>query len=127
VKPFRPRELVSRVNSVLRRVNTSAFGVENHTLVRGAIRLLLNSNEVQMKEEKIRLTPTECKVLYALMKKDGQTLSSKILLTEILSREDGNTEIIRTYIRRLRSKLQDSPPSIILNDRGGGYRFVTPK
>ena len=127
VKPFRPRELVSRVNSVLRRVNTAAIGVENHTLVRGAIRLLLNSNEVQMKEEKIRLTPTECKVLYALMKNDGQTLSSKILLTEILGREDGNTEIIRTYIRRLRSKLQDSPPSIILNDRGGGYRFVSPK
>jgi DNA-binding response OmpR family regulator len=127
VKPFRPRELVSRVNSVLRRVNIAATGVENHTLVRGAIRLLLNSNEVQMKEEKIRLTPTECKVLYALMKNDGQTISSKILLTEILGREDGNTEIIRTYIRRLRSKLQDSPPSIILNDRGGGYRFVTPK
>src|SRR4030042_172758 len=127
VKPFRPRELVSRVNSVLRRVNTAAVGVENHTLVRGIIRLLLNSNEVQMKEEKIRLTPTECKVLYALMKNDGQTISSKILLTEILGREDGNTEIIRTYIRRLRSKLQDSPPSIILNDRGGGYRFVSPK
>ena len=101
--------------------------MENHTLVRGAIRLLLNSNEVQIKEEKIRLTPTECKVLYALMKNDGQTLSSKTLLTEILGREDGNTEIIRTYIRRLRSKLQDSPPSIILNDRGGGYRFVTQK
>ena len=127
VKPFRPRELVSRVNSVLRRVNIAAIGVENHTLVRGAIRLLLNSNEVQMQEEKTRLTPTECKVLYALMKNDGQTISSKILLTEILGREDGNTEIIRTYIRRLRSKLQDSPPSIILNDRGGGYRFVTPK
>ncbi|MBN2074858.1 MAG: response regulator transcription factor [Dehalococcoidales bacterium] len=127
VKPFRPRELVSRVNSVLRRVNTSATGGENHMLVRGAIKLLLNSNEIQMKEEKIRLTPTECKVLYALMKNDGQTLSSRILLTEILGREDGNTEIIRTYIRRLRSKLQDSPPSIILNDRGGGYRFVTPK
>ena len=127
VKPFRPRELVSRVNSVLRRVNTAAIGVENHTLVRGTIRLLLNSNEVQMKEEKFRLTPTECKVLYALMKNDGQTLSSKVLLTEILGREDGNTEIIRTYIRRLRSKLQDSPPSIILNDRGGGYRFVSPK
>ncbi|UCC17488.1 MAG: response regulator transcription factor [Dehalococcoidales bacterium] len=127
VKPFRPRELVSRVNSVLRRVNTAASGIEDHSLVRGAIRLLLNSNEVQMEEGKIRLTPTECKVLYALMKNDGQTLSSKILLTEILGREDGNTEIIRTYIRRLRSKLQDSPPSIILNDRGGGYRFVSPK
>jgi len=127
VKPFRPRELVSRVNAVLRRVNTAVIGVENHTLARGAIRLLLNSNEVQIKEEKIRLTPTECKVLYALMKNDGQTLSSTILLTEILGREDGNTEIIRTYIRRLRSKLQDSPPSVILNDRGGGYRFVSPK
>ncbi len=127
VKPFKPRELVSRVNAVLRRVNTAAIGVENHTMVRGGIKLLLNSNEVQMKEEKIRMTPTECKVLYALMKNDGQTLSSRTLLTDILGRQDGNTEIIRTYIRRLRSKLQDSPPSIILNDRGDGYRFVSPK
>lgn len=127
VKPFRPRELVSRVNSVLRRVNTAAIGVENHTLVRGRLKLLLNSNEVQMGEGKTKLTPTECKVLYAMMKNDGQTLSSKILLTEILGRDDENTEIIRTYIRRLRSKLNDSPPSIILNDRGDGYRFVAPK
>jgi DNA-binding response OmpR family regulator len=127
VKPFKPRELVSRVNSVLRRVNTMAVGTENHSLVRGTLKLLLNSNEVQMGEEKIKLTPTECKVLYALMKNDGQTLSSKTLLTEILGRDDENTEIIRTYVRRLRTKLKDTPPSIILNDRGGGYRFVTPK
>jgi DNA-binding response OmpR family regulator len=127
VKPFRPRELVSRVNSVLRRVNTMAVGAENHSLVRGTLKLLLNSNEVQTGEEKVKLTPTECKVLYALMKNDGQTMSSKTLLTEILGRDDENTEIIRTYIRRLRTKLKDAPPSIILNDRGGGYRFVAPK
>lgn len=127
VKPFRPRELVSRVNSVLRRVNTESNGGESHSLVRGKLTLLLNSNEVQFGTEKVKLTPTECKVLYALMKNDGETISSKTLLGDILGRDDNNTEIIRTYIRRLRSKLKDSPPSIILNDRGGGYRFVAPK
>lgn len=127
VKPFRPRELVSRVNSVLRRVNTAAAGVEAPSLTRGKLTLHLNSNEIQFGEDKVKLTPTECKVLYALMKNDGQTLSSNMLVTEVLGREDGNTEIIRTYIRRLRSKLNDSPPSIILNDRGDGYRFVAPK
>jgi len=127
VKPFRPRELVSRVNSVLRRANTQVIGMESHSLVRGKLKLLLNSNEIENRDEKVKLTPTECKVLYALMKNDGQTISSKVLLNEILGREDNNTEIIRTYIRRLRSKLKDSPPSIILNDRGGGYRFVAPK
>ncbi len=127
VKPFRPRELVSRVNSVLRRANTQAIGIENHSLIRGKLKLMLNSNEVETREGKVKLTPTECKVLYALMKSEGQTLSSKTLLADILGREDENTEIIRTYIRRLRTKLNDSPPSIILNDRGGGYRFVAPK
>jgi len=127
VKPFRPRELVSRVNSVLRRVNTAAPGVEAHTIVRGNLKLHLNSNEAEFGENKIKLTPTECKVLYALMKNDGQTLSTGTLVGEVLGREDGNTEIIRTYIRRLRSKLNDSPPSMILNDRGGGYRFISPK
>jgi two-component system response regulator VicR len=127
VKPFRPRELVSRVNSVLRRVNTAAAGAEAHSLTRGKLTLHLNSNEIELGENKVKLTPTECKVLYALMKNDGQTLGSNMLVTEVLGREDGNTEIIRTYIRRLRSKLNDSPPSIILNDRGDGYRFVAPK
>ena len=127
VKPFRPRELVSRVNSVLRRASVQSIGLESHSLVRGNLRLLLNSNEVETKEGKVKLTPTECKVLYALMKNEGQTISSQTLLNDVLGREDTNTEIIRTYIRRLRSKLKDSPPSIILNDRGGGYRFVAPK
>ncbi|NLE09801.1 MAG: response regulator transcription factor [Dehalococcoidales bacterium] len=127
VKPFRPRELVSRVNSVLRRASVQSIGLESHSLVRGNLRLLLNSNEVESKEGKVKLTPTECKVLYALMKNEGQTISSQTLLNDVLGREDTNTEIIRTYIRRLRSKLKDSPPSIILNDRGGGYRFVAPK
>ena len=127
VKPFRPRELVSRVNSILRRVNTAAAGAEEHTLTRGSLKLYLNSNEILVGEDKVRLTPTECKVLYALMKNDGQTINSNTLVTEVLGREDGNTEIIRTYIRRLRNKLNDSPPSMILNDRGGGYRFVTPR
>ena len=127
VKPFRPRELVSRVNSVLRRVNTESASSENHSLIRGKLKLLLNSNEVQAGDIKVKLTPTECKVLYALMKNDGETISNQVLLNDILGRDDNNTEIIRTYIRRLRSKLKDSPPSIILNDRGGGYRFVAPK
>ena len=127
VKLFRPRELVSRVNSVLRRASVQSIGLESHSLVRGNLRLLLNSNEVESKEGKVKLTPTECKVLYALMKNEGQTISSQTLLNDVLGREDTNTEIIRTYIRRLRSKLKDSPPSIILNDRGGGYRFVAPK
>ncbi len=127
VKPFRPRELVSRVNSVLRRASVQSIGLESHSLVRGNLRLLLNSNEVESKEGKVKLTPTECKVLYALMKNEGQTISSQTLLNDVLGREDTNTEIIRIYIRRLRSKLKDSPPSIILNDRGGGYRFVAPK
>ncbi len=127
VKPFRPRELVSRVNSVLRRASVQSIGLESHSLVRGNLRLLLNSNEVESKEGKVKLTPTECKVLYALMKNEGQTISSQTLLNDVLGREDTNTEVIRTYIRRLRSKLKDSPPSIILNDRGGGYRFVAPK
>ncbi|MFC1958255.1 helix-turn-helix domain-containing protein [Chloroflexota bacterium] len=41
-------------------------------------------------------------------------------------REDAKTDLVRTCIGRLRDKLNDDPPRIILNDRGEGYQFINP-
>jgi len=126
VKPFRPRDLVARVNSVLRRSHVSEVAEEAQSIIRGELTLRLANNEAQLREETIKLTPNESKLLYVLMTKAEYTLCSEKILEEVWGKDFVTTDIVRTYVRRLRDKLKDKPPQIILNQRGGGYRFVSP-
>lgn len=126
VKPFRPRDLVARVNAVLRRSRVSKVTVEQPSLVRGKLMLNLTTNQVQLGEKIVKLTPTECRVLYVLMNNVEHTLSSKKISQDIWGQEYMKTELVRTYIRRLRDKLNDNPPQIILSRRGEGYKFISP-
>ena len=126
VKPFRARDLVARVNAVLRRSQVSQVTVERSSLARGNLILDLTANSVQLGEEVIKLTPTEVKVLNVLMSNAEHTLGSERILREVWGDKYINTDLLRTHIRRIRQKLKDKPPQIILNQRGGGYRFVSP-
>ena len=126
VKPFRPRDVIARVNAVLRRTHISEVTTAQPSIARGKLILNLATNNVQLGEEMIKLTPTEIKVLYALMKNDERTVSNKMLLQEVWGKEHMSSSPLRTQIRKIRDKLKDKPPRIILNQRGGGYRFVSP-
>jgi len=126
VKPFKPRDVIARVNAVIRRSRVSEVTVEQSSLVRGKLMLNLATNEVQLGEKMVQLTRTECRVLYVLMNNVEHTLSSEKISQEVWRKEYINTDLVRTYIRRLRHKLKDNPPQIILNQRGEGYRFVSP-
>ncbi len=126
VKPFRPRDLVARVNAVLRRTHVPQATGEQPSVVRGKLILKLTTSEVHLGEEMIKLTQTECKLLYVLMKNAEHTLSSEYISQDVWGKADMNTDRVRTYIRRLRDKLNDKPPEIILTEHGGGYRFVSP-
>ncbi|MGB2813684.1 MAG: response regulator transcription factor [Dehalococcoidales bacterium] len=126
IKPFRPRDLIARVNAVLRRSRISMEVTELPSLTRGNFTLNLGNNNFRIGEDTVKLTPTESKLLYALMKNAGTTLSNNEILQEVWGKESVNPEILRTHIRRLRDKIKDKPPSIILNQRGIGYRFASP-
>ena len=126
VKPFKPRDVIARVNAVIRRSRVSEVTVEQSSLVCGKLMLNLATNEVQLGEKMVQLTRTECRVLYVLMNNVEHTLSSEKISQEVWRKEYINTDLVRTYIRRLRHKLKDHPPQIILNQRGEGYRFVSP-
>jgi len=126
VKPFRPRDLVARVNAVLRRYATGAPGREKPTIARGKLVLNLSSNEISLRDKKCKLTPTEAKLLYILMEHPDETMSGERISTEVWSKQPAGTDELRTYIRRLRNKLADNPPRIILTDYGSGYKFVIP-
>ena len=126
IKPFRPRDLIARVNAVLRRSRISMDVTEFPSLTCGNFTLNLGSNNFRIGEDTVKLTPTESRLLYALMKNAGTTLSIKEILQEVWGKESVNQDILRTHIRRIREKIKDKPPSIILNQRGIGYRFVSP-
>ena len=126
VKPFRPRDLVARVNAVLRRSITPKAPGELPYIIRGKLTLNFTSNEVHIGDQTIKLTPTESKLLYVLMENTKSTLSSKNVSQQVWGKEDVNTDPVRTYIRRLRNKLNDNPPQIILTEYGEGYKFVSP-
>ena len=126
VKPFRPRDLIARVNAVLRRTRVPEAAAGQTSVIHGKLTLNLTTNNVQLGEDMVKLTPTECKMLYVLMNNAEQTLSSNEILKEVWGQKHVNTDLVRTNIRRIRDKLKDRPPHIILNQRGGGYRFVTP-
>lgn len=126
IKPFRPRDLIARVNAVLRRSRISMEVTELPSLTRGNFTLNLGNNNFRIGEDTVKLTPTESRLLFALMKNAGTTLSNNEILQEVWGKESVNPEILRTHIRRLRDKIKDKPPSIILNQRGIGYRFASP-
>ena len=127
VKPFRPRDLVARVNAVLRRSRVSEVAGESQSIVRGKLTLRLADSEAQLGEEMVKLTPNECKLLYVLMNNAERTLSSEKIIEEVWGKASTDTDAVRTYVGRLRDKLNDKPSQMILNERGGGYRFVSPK
>jgi two-component system, OmpR family, KDP operon response regulator KdpE len=128
VKPFRPRDLIARVNALIRRAEVyKTISQKQPTVIRGKVSLDLTNSVVAIGEQKTALTPTEFRLLYILMENADQTVSNEHLLQEIWGRDDSDTEPLRTYVRRLRDKLQDNPPRMLLTDHGTGYRFVTHK
>ena len=126
IKPFRPRDLVARVNALLRRSQAPRVGVAPPRIVRGEMALDLANNETTLAGRAIRLTPTESRLLHTLMENEDDTVTYKSLSREVWGKTLENPDRLRTYIKRLRSKLHDNPPRIVLTDRRIGYKFVSP-
>lgn len=127
VKPYSPRDVIARVNSVLRRAGVHKVATAQPLVIQGKLSLNLATTEVQLGEEIVKLTPNESKVLYFLMNNAEHTISSEKISQAVWGKEHINTDPVRTYIQRLRDKLKDKPPQIIISKRGEGYRFVSPK
>jgi len=127
VKPFRARDLVSRVNAVLRRWGEAEAAVEQPLISRGKATLDLTRNEVTIARNRIHLAPSESRLLYILMQNADQTVDIDRLLKQVWGEHCSNSNLLRSCVRRLRDKLKDNPPQLILNEHGKGYRFMSPK
>lgn len=120
-KPFRPRELVSRIRSVLRR-----RGKVSSLLEAGDVKIDVVKGVVLKKEKELFLTALEYRLLLVFMNNKGVILSRNKLLEEIwdIAGDFVNDNTLTVYIKRLRDKIEDDPqnPAIIKTVRGLGYR-----
>ncbi len=122
-KPFRIRELISRMKSVLRRYEKKE-ALDNIVCIQN-IRIYINEAKVFKEKEEIILTAMEYRLLLTLVSHAGQVLTRNQLLEGIwdVSGEFVNDNTLTVYIKRLREKLEEDPtnPTLIKTVRGMGY------
>jgi DNA-binding response OmpR family regulator len=120
VKPFSPREVVSRVGAVLRR---SSGGVGTATLDAGTVRLEPATRQVTVGGRGVTLTATEFDLLAALMRRPGIVLTRDQLLSTVWGAAAyGQSRTVDVHIAQLRAKLGAGSP--IRTHRGVGYSVV---
>jgi len=129
-KPFSPRELSSRIKAVLRRtempspVEKTILKIDDDGF---GLSIDFNRREVVVRGERIKLRPTEYRLLYHLVNNAGWVMTHEMLLSKVWGyayRDD--THLLRVYITYLRQKIEPDPshPRYIFTERGVGYRFV---
>ena len=127
VKPFSHLELFARIKAVLRRSELPAPVNAAPSFVSGDFTMNFDSREVTVGGEPVKLTPTEYKLLYQLVRNAGRILPFEMLLGKVWGDEyRGDMDYLKTYVSRLRKKLGDDPenPRYILTERSVGYRFT---
>ena len=124
-KPFSPRELVLRVQAILRRGSPAAdSGIASY----GGGELLIDESQraVTVRGEKAWLTPTEWGLLIALATVPGRVYSRFELINRVRGYEfEGYERTVDSHVKNLRRKVEADPasPRIILTVLGGGYRL----
>ncbi len=125
VKPFSPRELVARVERVLRRMGDFAYTLDVLIKVDERLSVDFPHQRVFVEGKPVSLTPTETKLLYLLMRNAGRTVSTDFLLRRLWPMEEVFEDTLRVHVHRLRQKIEPVPsqPVYILTERGLGYSF----
>ncbi|MBM7602777.1 DNA-binding response OmpR family regulator [Metabacillus crassostreae] len=125
-KPFRVRELLSRIKSVLRRYHKQATTQVKNIIEIQSIRINTLEGKVYKNGEEVLLTALEYRLLLIFANHVGQVLTRTQLLDRIwdVAGDFVNDNTLTVYIKRLREKLEDDPqsPSLIKTMRGMGYK-----
>lgn len=126
-KPFSPRELVSRVRAVLRRVEPENSQRRSEIVVDDELKIDFDQRKVFVRGREIKLRATEYRLLYQLVTNPGKLLTHETLLSRVWGPEyRDEDQYVRLYITYLRQKIEKDPrnPRYILSERGLGYRFI---
>jgi two-component system, OmpR family, KDP operon response regulator KdpE len=136
-KPFSMAELLARLRAVLRRDDAAPHGTASAVVGHSVIDLAAHTVTRRARPdgeaggegsagEAVRLTPTEWRILDTLVRRPGQLVSSRQMLTEIWGPGyEAHTNYLRFHMARLRRKLEDDParPRHLLTEPGMGYRY----
>jgi DNA-binding response OmpR family regulator len=128
-KPFAPAELVARVRAVLRRTEQGGSTSAPAIVRCGALTIDFVRRRVLVKDEMVKLTPTEFQLLQQLALNAGKVLSHAELLTKVWGPEyRDDRDYLWAYVRHLRRKLEPDPdqPRHILSEPGYGYVLDCP-
>ena len=124
-KPFSPRELVARVERVLRRIGDFGYAMDPVTQVDDYLAVDFAHQQVIVEGGTVSLTPTESKLLYILTRSAGRAVSTDFLLRRLWPFDEVFEDTLRVHIHRLRHKIEPTPsqPQYVITERGLGYRF----
>jgi two-component system KDP operon response regulator KdpE len=126
-KPFGADELLARIRAVLRRAHQPA--TETKVVRAGNVTVDLGGQSVLRGAAEVRLSPTEYGLLAALVEHAGQVMDHRTLLRTVWGPGYGDERnYLRTFIQRLRLKLEADPrnPEVIVTVGARGYRFGPP-
>ncbi|MHB1133298.1 MAG: response regulator transcription factor [Chloroflexota bacterium] len=126
-KPFSQRELLGRIQAVLRRAESPPHLPKTRVEVDDYLQIDFSRNEVWVGGKLVQLSPTEYRLLYHLVSSAGRVLTYETLLSKVWGweyREEHH--YVRLYISYLRQKVEPDPthPRYILTEKGLGYRFL---
>ncbi len=123
-KPFRLRELLSRIKAILRR--RGPMETMDRTLTCGDVMVVAQQAKVYKNGREVLLTALEYRLLLALVSNQGRVLTRGQILAQIWDVDEDfvNDNTLTVYIKRLREKLEDDPqdPALIKTVRGLGYK-----
>jgi DNA-binding response OmpR family regulator len=125
VKPFNPKELVSRVRAVLRRAEGAVVKTKRVEIT--DLSIDLERHEVKRGDKLVELTPTEFELLKVLAEAPGRVYSRMQLLDKVQgSAYEGYERAIDSHIKNLRKKVEPDPylPRYIVTVRGVGYKLA---
>ncbi len=125
-KPFSHRELMARIDALLRRTRTTTFNGQAGFFQTGDLTVDFARRQAIIRRKRLELTPKEYDVLEHLARNVGQVLSHDALLAMVWGPQyRDEPQYLKTYIYRLRKKIEENPrrPRYIVSHYGTGYRL----
>ncbi len=123
-KPFRTGELLARIRSALRSINTEEGDTVLHF---GDLKVELSTRSIWKQNQLVKLTATEYNLLALLIRNEGKVLTHQYLLRAIWGPGYINqSQYLRVFIAQIRKKIEEDPdrPEYLLTEAGVGYRFI---
>ena len=129
-KPFSQKELVARIDAVVRRQGAATATRRGNVFRHGELRIDLAQRRVTIGERVVALTRTEYDLLYHLATNAGRLMPHEMLLAKVWGHEyREEVHYLKVYVGRLRNKIETDPqrPQYVLTVRGVGYQFPAPE